>query len=576
VYFFEKIVNGRAYRVAAQSHWDAKAGRSYSRQAVLGPADAAPSVELSDLRTVGRRRVGDVGPLLWVAEKLDVVGLINRASCWRGGPTSVSPGEMLLAVAVQRVCDPAGKCRLGGFLSDSVPRVSCLSAEAFTRQEFHRLAAKVTQAQLEDSRLELARAAVSKFDLGTDVLAFDTTNFDTHIATTTAEELARRGHAKSQRADLRAVGLEVLVTETGHVPLFHRTYAGNASEHNVLEESLLKLGRLHDVLDAAGARERRGERTLVRDGGSWGEQMQLNLDVAGYYTVVSLPLGTKAAEQALQHAARRGAMHPISGRLRNVHAARIRLNVGSLDCTLLVVESEELLAGQKRGIAKALLKAKAALSKLKERAAAGHIRRDTLADRVAKALLREHLASFVVTDIEGTDDAPTLEWRVDATKRRELERTRLGKRVVCTDRHNWSNERIVNACRGQLNVEEIFRRAKKGGVVPWRSAHQWADASLRVHTFATVLGLTLVSLAKLALGTAKSARMMMAELAAIEMTQVRLTTGKMGRPPTWLLAPAISPGQKKAIATFELGRWAPTLLSTRPVRRKRPANQAAV
>jgi hypothetical protein len=422
----------------------------------------------------------------------------------------------------------------------------------------------------------LARAAVSKFDLGTDVLAFDTTNFDTHIATTTAEELPRRGHAKSQRADLRAVGLEVLVTETGHVPLFHRTYAGNASEHNVLEESLLKLGRLHDVLDAAGARERRGERTLVRDGGSWGEQMQLNLDVAGYYTVVSLPLGTKAAEQALQHAARRGAMHPLSGRLRNVHAARIRLNVGSLDCTLLVVESEELLAGQKRGIAKALLKAKAALSKLKERAAAGRIRRDTLADRVAKALLREHLASFVVTDIEGTDDAPTLEWRVDATKRRELERTRLGKRVVCTDRHNWSNERIVNACRGQLNVEEIFRRAKKGGVVPWRSAHQWADASLRVHTFATVLGLTLVSLAKLALGTAKSARMMMAELAAIEMTQVRLTTGKMGRPPTWLLAPAISPGQKKAIATFELGRWAPTLLSTRPVRRKRPANQAAV
>jgi hypothetical protein len=35
----------------------------------------------------------------------------------------------------------------------------------------------------------------------TAALAFDTTNFDTHIATTPARELARRGHAKSKRSD---------------------------------------------------------------------------------------------------------------------------------------------------------------------------------------------------------------------------------------------------------------------------------------------------------------------------------------------------------------------------------------
>jgi hypothetical protein len=63
--------------------------------------------------------------------------------------------------------------------------VSCLSAKSFTGQEFHRLAATATDAQLETAQIELARAAVSKFDLGTNVLAFDTTNFDTYIATTT-------------------------------------------------------------------------------------------------------------------------------------------------------------------------------------------------------------------------------------------------------------------------------------------------------------------------------------------------------------------------------------------------------
>jgi len=66
-------------------------------------------VELRDTRTVGRRRVGDVGALVWAAEQLDMVGVINRACGWSGGPKSVSLGEAVLAVAVQRACAPAGK-----------------------------------------------------------------------------------------------------------------------------------------------------------------------------------------------------------------------------------------------------------------------------------------------------------------------------------------------------------------------------------------------------------------------------------------------------------------------------------
>src|SRR5216684_7077341 len=73
----------------------------------------------------------------------------------------------------------------------------------------------------------MARAVVRRFEVSTDVLAFDTTNFDTHIATTTPGELARRGKAKSKWSDLRVVGLATLVSETGHVPLLHRTYPGN-------------------------------------------------------------------------------------------------------------------------------------------------------------------------------------------------------------------------------------------------------------------------------------------------------------------------------------------------------------
>jgi transposase len=562
--FFERTVGGRRYRVASQSVWDSLLQRPFARQAVLGPADPPPVADLGAVRTVGTLRVGDVGALAWVAEQLDLVRLIDQAwgqNAPKAGPTL---GEMVLAVAVQRACAPSAKRHLATFLDASLPRVSCLPAAAFTGQEFHRWAAQVSEEQLEKAQIEIARAAVRRFQLSVDVLAFDTTNFDTHIATTTAGELARRGHAKSKRSDLRVVGLAALVSETGHVPLLHRTYPGNGSDQAVLGSCLDALGKLHAALDDAEQRGRPGCRTLVRDGGSWSEQLELDLDAEGYFTLISLPLCHGASEAALVHAARRGAMQRIGGKLGDVHAARLRTRVGELERTLVVVESQELLLGQKRGIAVALRKAKEELRKLERRAASGRIQREALEERVRKALQREHLSEFVVATVKEHGGNVSLHWHVDAARRRLLERTRLGRRVLCTDRHLWSTGRIVHAFRGQWNVEELFRRAKKGGVAPWGPSHQWADGSLRLHTFATVIGLTLVSLARVALGGTKSARSMMHTLAGIEATQVQIRSQERGRRATVLLAPELTAEQRKAVQIFELGRWLPTLLSSRP------------
>src|ERR1035438_7253858 len=557
---FERVVGGRRYRIASQSVWDPGRQRPFARQAVLGPADPPPVADLGLVRIIGTQRVGDVGALVWVAEQLDLIGLIDRA-CGRKGPDDgPTIGEMVVAVALQRACAPGAKCHLAAFLESCLPRVSCLPAEAFTGQVFHRLAADVTEDQLEKAQIGIARAAVERFGLSTDVLAFDTTNFDTHIATTTAGELARRGHAKSKRSDLRVVGLAILVSETGHLPLLHRTYPGNGSDQTVLGSCLDGLSKLHDALDQAELRARPACRTLVRDGGSWSEQ--LDLDAAGYYTLISLPLSHRASELALQHAARRGAMKPLGGKLGDVREARLRTCVGELDRTLVVVASQELLRGQKRGIAAALLKAKEELRKLERRAAGGRIKREALESRVQKALRREHLAEFVVVEVKERGGRLSLDWHVDAARRCLLERTRLGRRVLCTDRHIWSTGRIVNAFRGQWNVEELFRRAKKGGVAPWGPSHQWSDNSLRIHTFATVIGLELVSLARLAIGTQKSARGMMKTLSGIEATSVRVRAKQRGRPATVALAPDLTREQQSCVETFELGRWMPVLLSS--------------
>lgn len=568
---FERTVGGRRYRIASQSIWDPSRQRPFARQAVLGPADPPPLVDLASVHTVGTRRIGDIGALLWVADQLDLVRLIDQ-ECTVGSPMDgPTMGEMVLAVAVQRACAPSAKRHLATFLESCLPRVSCLPTAAFTGQEFHRCAAQVSDEQLERIQIEIARAAVRKFELSADVLAFDTTNFDTHIATTTAGELARRGHAKSKRSDLRVVGLAALVSETGHVPLLYRTYPGNGSDQAVLGSCLDALGKLHKALDEGEQRDHPACRTLVRDGGSWSEQLELDLDIEGYYTLISLPLSHRASELALVHAARRGAMKLIGGKLGDLRAARLRTQVGELDRTLVVVESQELLRGQKRGIAVALRKAKAELAKLERLAAGGRIQREALESRVRKALQREHLSDFVVATVQERSGQLRLDWHVDSVLRRTLERTRLGRRVLCTDQHIWSTGRIVHGFRGQWNVEELFRRAKKGGVVPWGPSHQWADNSLRLHTFATVVGLTLVSLTRLAIGTRKSARSMMQTLAGIEATMVRVRAKERGRRATVLLASELTAEQRKAVKTFDLARWLPILLSSRTTDASNPS-----
>lgn len=572
---FERTLRGRKYRIASQSVWDPRTSRSVARQAILGSAEPLPVADLSAARVAGQRAIGDVGALIWVAEQLGLVDEVDQACGWPRSASKPSLGEMVLAVAVQRVCEPGPKKDLPAFLAECLPRVSCLPEGAFDGVTFHRMADKVTDVDLERAQVALAKRIVERFSLKTDVLAFDTTNFDTHIDSLTEGELARRGHAKSKRHDLRVVGLGLLVSETEHVPLLYRTFPGNSSDQTVLRDCLSGLLPLQEALDRDEPGGQPSSRLLVRDGGFWSPDLEDLLDVAGYGSLIALPLGHKAAEQALQHAASRGAMKPLTGKLRHVRVARLRTKVGSLERTLLVVESKELLAGQKRGVAARLAKAKEELRALARQGAAGKVTRSQARERSRKILSREFLHSFVEVTIGGTLKRPELTFSVDASKRRALERTRLGRRVLCTDQHRWGSERLVHAFRGQWKVEELFRRTKRGAIAPWGPSWQRNDASLRLHTFCTVVGLMLVSLARVAFAPEMSALAMMNSLKEVRATLLRARTGESGRPATVMVAPELTPEQSQMVEAFELERWLPGLVSSRQGSSGKPKKKAA-
>ena len=86
---------------------------------------------------------------------------------------------------------------------------------------------------------------------------------------------------------------------------------------------------------------------------------------------------------------------------------------------------------------------------------------------------------------------------------------------------------------------------------------------MRFHTFATVIGLTLVSLVRMTLGSRKSAIRTMKTLCEIRATMVRVRTKGLGRRTTVMIPPDLTAEQRKAVRIFELDRWMPILLSSR-------------
>ena len=121
--------------------------------------------------------------------------------------------------------------------------------------------------------------------VGSRVLAYDTTNFHTWIATTnTRNTLAQRGRNKQKRHDLRQVGLAYALDAQHGLSLCHHVYPGAVPDS---EELPAALGRLERMLERAGiARE---EVTLVLDKGSAALDNTLELQQRGLGWVAALP-----------------------------------------------------------------------------------------------------------------------------------------------------------------------------------------------------------------------------------------------------------------------------------------------
>jgi hypothetical protein len=232
------------------------------------------------------------------------------------------------------------------------------------------------------------------------------------------------------------------------------------------------------------------------------------------------------------------------------------------DCRVIVTHSEDFHAKQARGFDQTLAKARRQLGELAERLARGKTRKNRtgIEAEIASITRPRWVSRVTTTTLSGTRPSTfALSFAIDATARKELEEELFGKRVLFTDREDWSMADVVGANRSQHYVESDFRQMKDRKVVSFNPMFHWTDDKIRVHAFYCVLALGIARLMHREAhrsGLDMSVRKLLSTLGEIEET-VLLYQGERGRPRARRMLTEMDPDRQHLYDLFGLAAYAP-------------------
>jgi transposase len=503
------------------------------------------------------RQFGDLAAVWSMLDRLDVAGVIDQAVP-RYANAAASVGTYLALAIANRIVDPCSKRGFADWWATTAgPRWVKLGQAAVDHRRFWDAMDHLGEADLRRIQTALGRRMVTEFGLDLSGLVLDMTNFATFIDTgNTQAPIAQRGKAKQHRMDLRLVGLALVVTRDGGVPIVSHAYPGDrpdVTQFSVVVDALL--ARYRELTEHVESL------TVVYDAGQNSHDNHAVIEASGIGFVGSLPpsdhpdlLAIGKSRFTMVDADRFGGLTAVD---TTVTALGVRRRA-------VLTHSPTLHAAQVRGFDQTLAKARARLAALQARLAGGKTRRARPAvEAEIAAICKPRWVGQVITATL-TGDKPAnfrLTWRTDTRARNRLQQRSFGKRILFTNRDDWPVAEVVAAYRSQSEAEAGFRQLKDPQVVSFSPMHHWTDSKIRVHVFYCVLALAIAHLMRRKAdhaGLHLSVRELLATLAGIEETVLLYHDGGKGRPRARRMLIDMSPPQQRLADLFGIHRWAPT------------------
>ena len=441
--------------------------------------------ERSDIK-VSSVTSGAVTALHRLAQELDIAGKIDRALAESDRRVQkrdgLSVGESLLAGMISRACAPRSKRAFAAWAeSTALPELMGFAAKDLDSQHFWDQMHALPVTLLGDIEQAIVREVIGIEQLQPRALAYDTTNFYTHIASTnTRPELPQRGHNKQGRHDLRQLGLALVVDQDTQLPLAHVLYEGARSDMRTFAEFLKPVRERLRVLTSQPQ-----QLTLVFDAGASSKANLQKLEAGSDHYVTAVrpsyqqALLAEAADHLEEVTLSTGAV---------VRAWRTQRVIAGQQRDAVVVFSPQLYEGQVRGLHQHLARCG---EQLKELGTAPRGTPEAVRRKLAQICGRQYLRTLVRYEVQSNEQGGTQvrSWS-DLEEYRRLLQHYFGLRVLITDRSEWTTAQIVEAYRGQSRVEAAFRDLKDPGMLSTRPQFHWTDQKLHVHAFMCVTALS--------------------------------------------------------------------------------------
>src|SRR6266496_1203267 len=363
----------------------------------------------------------------------------------------------------------------------------------------------------------------------------------------------------SPGTDLRIVGLGLVVTRDGGIPLAWHAYPGDRPDVTQFPEMISQLRTRYEAITAACGQQP-AEMTVVFDAGQNSQDNFTHLAATGLHYVGSVPSSDCPDLTALPASARTMVDQQRFGGLTAFDTRRVTYGAGR---RTILTHSPELHESQAAGFdGKALAKAGKNLDDLGATLGGGKARRgkDRVESEIATLTRKPWVRRVVTWQLSGEQPKDLrLTWGIDPQARTALEEELFGKHVLITDHDHWPAAEVIAAYRSQSEAEFSFRQLKDPRVVSFSPMHHWTEHNIRIHTFTCVLALQIAHLMRLKArraGLHLSVRELLRHLTDIGET-VLLYHGERGRPKARRMLTETTDLQDQLSHIYQLDRWTP-------------------
>ena len=506
---------------------------------------------------------GDVAAAWGMLDELGVIGLIDEAAGPQPAGQPLSTGTYLALAALNRLVAPCSKAAFADWWkTTAADRFTRIGASALDHRRFWDAMHAVTLEQLEQASGQIAARVVQVSGADVSSVALDMTNFATFIATANGKApIAQRGKAKQKRSDLRLVGLGLVVTRDGGLPLAWHAYPGDRPDVTQFPGMIDQLKTRYEAVCAqAGVPAEAADMTVVFDAGQNSEANFAHLASAGLHYIGSVPASDCPDLTALPASKRTIVDQDRFGELTACDTRRAVYGAGR---RAILTHSPELRDSQARGFdGTTLAKAGKKLDELAATLARGRTRRprDKVEAEIQTITGKPWVRRVITWQLDG--DQPKdlrLTWRIDPGARAALEEEIFGKHVLITSHDDSPAAEVIAGYRSQSEAEFSFRQLKDPHVVSFSPMHHWTDHNIRVHVFTCVLALQLAHLMRYRAqqhGLDLSVRDLLGQLAAIgETVLIYPSTG--GRPKARRMTTELTGHQPRLCQIFGLAQRAP-------------------